>query len=135
MHVPLYFAMPGGPTGPVTQLTSLLQVAPTLRAMVGEPGIGPGPGPYLCVGQRPCRDALAPMALERRAVHLHGLVQGSRQLLRDLTLQRDTAYALDMDPPSARRWSRSLPVSGTRSPCGKSWGCRRRRATTGPGRA
>ena len=82
----------------VEAVTSSLAIMPTVAAMVGLPWFPPGDQMVLCLDQPTCRDMPAPMALELRDVHLHGLVLGRRKVLRNLKTGVLVAFDLEADP-------------------------------------
>jgi hypothetical protein len=94
LHVPLAVAWPGVAARRVHAVTPLRSIYPTLLA-AARPDIAPeGPGPYLCIASDPCLDQPVPLALQRRGIHLHGLILGARKIVRDL--ERDTTVAFDL---------------------------------------
>lgn len=102
VRVPLVVAGPPIAPGRVTAVTTLREVTPTLVAMLDPGAAPPGPGPYLCLGDGACPDVPAPMALELRDRHLHGLVLGHRKIIRDLARDAVEAFDLRADPAERR---------------------------------
>jgi hypothetical protein len=103
VHVPLVVARPDLPPRIETHVSALRSLYPTLAAMI-VPGLAPeGKGPYLCVDGEGCRDVPVPMALEMQNVHLHGLVLGSRKIVRDVDRDDLAAFDLSADPLERRR--------------------------------
>jgi len=99
LHVPLYLSSRCLKPAIVKSVTSLLQVGPTVLAMAGAlPTTGAALGPFLCLAETPCVDVQAPIALHHRNVHLHGLIDGHLQLIRDVTSLSELSYDLSSDP-------------------------------------
>jgi arylsulfatase A-like enzyme len=102
MRVPLILTGAGLPATRVKTVTSLRAVMPTLITMVAPDAAPDGLGPYLCLGQAQCRDMDAPMALELRHTHWHGLVRGNHSIYRHLDVDRVLAFDLAADPAERR---------------------------------
>jgi hypothetical protein len=98
IHVPLIFAGRVIKQGTSARVSPTRALMPTLIAMARSPSVPEGAGPYLCLGQSPCNDMEVPMMLEMPNLHLHGLVVGHRQIVRDVTRRHLAAYDLDRDP-------------------------------------
>ncbi|MFW5920957.1 MAG: sulfatase-like hydrolase/transferase [Polyangiales bacterium] len=98
VHVPLLIDVPGRRGGSVPSVSPLRSLPATLMAMLYPERIPPGRGPYLCLDQPDCGDVPAPMALEMQHVHLHGLVQEHRHVVRDPDRGRLVAFDLRDDP-------------------------------------
>ena len=102
VHVPLIVTRPDLAPRRETSVSTLRSLYPTLAAMVAPDVSPPGNGPYLCLDGVACADLPVPMALEMQTIHLHGLVVGSRKVVRDIDHGAVTAFDLDRDPGEQR---------------------------------
>ncbi len=97
VRVPLLVRHRSISAGEERAVTSLLGLSPTLLALL-SPRSAQNRGPYLCLGQVPCGDVPAPMALEKPRSHVHALVLGDTHLIHELYSDRLELYDLARDP-------------------------------------
>ncbi len=116
VHVPLFVRHASLPAAQERAVTSLLGLSPTLLALLGAPQID-ARAPYWCLGQAPCGDMPAPMALEKPLSHAHGLVLGNFHVIHEPRFSRLEMYDLARDPSERT----PLPLQGPAHAAFRAW--------------